>query len=70
MADGRTPWFPNAVKPVRNGEYECSVRITNSQPRGFLWRLVWDGRGFLVPFPMIVDHWRGLTKKAANQGTP
>jgi hypothetical protein len=36
-----------------------------------LWRLEWDGTGFLVPFPMMVQCWRGMTKaahRAASKG--
>jgi len=28
------------------------------------WHLEWDGVGFLVPMPLIVRHWRGMTKRA------
>lgn len=62
---GRTRWFPRNCHPVRNGEFECLVRISSSLPL-FRWMLPWDGKGFLVPFPMQVVHWRGLTKKAAQ----
>jgi hypothetical protein len=27
-----------------------------------LWELEWDGKGFLVPMPMVVHQWRGLAK--------
>jgi hypothetical protein len=27
-----------------------------------LWEFEWDGTGFIVPCPMGVTHWRGLTK--------
>ena len=58
---GRTKWFRRNTPPVRNGEYQCHVRICG----GFntLWMLEWDGNGFRVPFPMTVYKWRGLTKK-------
>lgn len=62
---GRTKWFPRHITPVRNGEYECLVRITSSAPL-FRWQLPWDGHGFLVPFPMVVRFWRGQTKAAAS----
>jgi hypothetical protein len=64
MAKGKTKWYPRDIHPMRNGEYECSVRISNSVPL-ILRRLKWDGKGFLVPFPMVVHSWRGLTKQAA-----
>ena len=60
-----TPWVPRHIEPVRNGFYDCVVRI----PGGLVtfWRLEWDGIGFKVPMPMIVREWRGLTKSAAHQ---
>jgi hypothetical protein len=58
----RTPWFPRSINPVHPGTYECGVRISSSVPT-MLWELEWDGRGFLVPFPMIVRQWRGLVKR-------
>ena len=61
---GRTKWFPQNIKPVRNGMYECAVQISRSLPT-LRWMLEWDGIGFLVPCPMVVYNWRGLTKKAA-----
>ena len=64
-AKGKTRWFPRHVHPVRNGQYECRVRIMGGLVG--LWPLVWDGKGFVVPFPMVVYHWRGLTKSAAQQ---
>lgn len=60
---GRNRWAPRNVHPVRNGEYECVVRISSRVPP-MLWPLEWDGNGFIVPFPMIVIRWRGMTKKA------
>jgi hypothetical protein len=62
---GRTKWYPRHIFPVRNGEYQCVVRIMG----GFHteWNLEWDGKGFLVPFPMVVYKWRGLTKAAAQE---
>lgn len=68
---GRTRWFPRDVHPVRHGEYQCLVRISSSVPL-IDWRLQWDGVGFIVPFPMVVHYWRGLTKSAAKaaQKTP
>lgn len=64
-AKGKTRWFPRHVHPVRNGQYECSVRIMGGLV--VLLSLVWDGKGFVVPFPMVVYHWRGLTKAAARK---
>jgi hypothetical protein len=61
---GRTKWFPRHVRPVRPGFYECAVRLTSMQRSLMLWQLEWDGKGFLVPVPMVVHQWRGLTKKA------
>ncbi len=66
---GRTRWYPRHVHPVRNGTYECIARIA---PRvNVRWQLEWDGKGFLVPFPMAVHWWRGMTKaahRAASKG--
>lgn len=62
---GKTKWYPRHVHPVRNGIYECAVRISSTAPL-FLWMLEWDGAGFLVPFPMVVRKWRGQTKKSAH----
>lgn len=59
----RTKWFPRSAHPVRNGAYECMVQISRSVPL-LLWELEWDGKGFLVPCPMVVKSWRGLTRKA------
>lgn len=69
-AKGRTHWFPRSVPPVRNGWYECSVQISRSVPN-LLWRLQWDGKGFIVPCPMVVNLWRGMTRaayRATHQG--
>lgn len=60
---GRSRWFPRQAVPVRNGVYECQVQISRSVPC-LRWYLEWDGKGFLVPFPMVVVWWRGMTKKA------
>lgn len=60
---GYTRWHLRETPPVRPGEYECFVRIC---PGGYvIWpeKLYWDGAGFLVPFPMVVKQWRGLTKQ-------
>ncbi len=63
---GRTKWFKTKdTYPVRVGEYECGVMITSMQKNLFLWRLHFDGKGFLCPVPMRVPMWRGLTKSAA-----
>lgn len=59
---GCTPWFPRYEPPVRPGWYECIAWFTSSAPSG-LWALYWDGNGFRVPFPMVIDYWRGLTLK-------
>lgn len=63
---GRTRWFPRHIKPVRNGKYECVVRISSSVP-AMKWMLPWDGIGFIVPVPMIVYKWRGLTKRQSDK---
>jgi hypothetical protein len=63
---GRTRWYGPGLRPVRVGFYECHVRIMGGA-RG-CWMLEWDGIGFLVPFPMVVLHWRGMTK-AAHRAT-
>ena len=58
----KTPWFPRSAPPVRNGRYECAVRLSSLQ-RGLIILpnlIKWDGTGFLVPFPMVVVQWRGL----------
>ena len=57
---GKTRWFLRCVKPVRNGMYECRVRVAGGLST--LWMLEWDGVGFLVPFPMVVYSWRGQAK--------
>mgnify|MGYP003454248354 CR=1 FL=1 len=62
---GKTPWFSRHVHPVRNGTYECHVRIMGGVTS--ILRLEWDGKGFLVPFPMMVYRWRGQTKSAARK---
>lgn len=61
---GKTRWYPRHVKPVRDGFYECHVRLMGGA--NTLWMLEWDGVGFLVPIPMTVYRWRGQTKKAAH----
>lgn len=60
---GKTKWFPRHIAPVRVGEYECHARISRAAPL-YVVNLVWDGYGFIVPFPMAVIRWRGQTKKA------
>ena len=60
---GRTRWFAWPLRPVRQGGYECHVRIVSNAPL-FRAMLTWDGIGFLVPFTMVVVRWRGLTKAA------
>lgn len=61
---GRTRWYPRSTPPARPGAYECFARIAGGA--FVIWpdKLHWDGTGFLVPFPMVVKQWRGLTKKA------
>lgn len=61
----RTGWFPRSINPVHIGTYECAVMLTSSAPL-FRWQLEWDGRGFLVPVPMVVKRWRGLVKRPAD----
>jgi hypothetical protein len=61
---GKTRWFPRYIHPVRNGFYECEVRLMGGLYTN--WMLPWDGKGFLVPFPMTVLRWRGQTIKAAH----
>ena len=63
---GRTRWrtLRQHGYPFHHGEYECAVRITSAQRGLFVWKLRFDGKGFLVPLPMIVVQWRGLTRKA------
>ena len=61
-AKGKTRWYPRHIAPVRNGIYECIVRLCP----GFNAKVMveWDGIGFKWPMP--VYHWRGQTKKAAH----
>ena len=66
-AKGKTRWFPRSIEPVRLGRYECRVRVVGMPHELCRWNLAWDGTGFLVPFPMVVYFWRGLTKKAVQQ---
>lgn len=66
----RTPWFPRETLPVRPGVYECAVRWTSAMRYPVVWKLEWDGKGFLVPIPMIVYHWRGLRCKSAPRSKP
>lgn len=69
MKNGRTRWFHRQThRPVRTGFYECSVHISSAVPQ-LRWLLEWDGNGFLVPIPMVVLKWRGLTKKAFTEAT-
>lgn len=69
MAKGKTRWFPRHVVPVRNGEYECLVRLAGLPNRLVPWRLEWHGpHGFLVPCPMVVKFWRGQTLAAFKKG--
>lgn len=70
-AKGKTRWYPRNIKPVRVGMYQCAVKFSSSVPM-MNWPLEWDGTGFLVPIPMCVYWWRGMTKKAhdaAKKGT-
>ena len=64
MAKGLTRWYPRHVNPIRNGGYECLVRIAGCTYVIWPEKLEWDGRGFLVPIPMRVIQWRGMTKAA------
>lgn len=63
----RTPWFPRTTPPMRPGRYECGVRFTSAIPNLVLWQLEWDGKGFLVPMPMVVHQWRGLAEQPKTQ---
>jgi hypothetical protein len=62
---GRTRWrlLIRDGYPIRPGMYECGIRLSRSLPV-MAWDLEYDGIGFLVPVPMMVLQWRGLTKKA------
>lgn len=62
----RTPWFDRSVNPVNLGVYECAVSISRGVPLT-IWKLEWDGVGFVVPFPMVVVEWRGLTRSSYLQ---
>jgi hypothetical protein len=59
---GKTRWYPRHIHPVRDGTYECLVRIMGGLHTH--WMLEWDGSGFRVPAPMVVKKWRGQTYKA------
>jgi len=65
---GRSRWFllSRDGYPVRPGIYQCGVRLSRSLPV-MSWDLEYDGVGFLVPCPMMVHQWRGLTKKAHDE---
>jgi hypothetical protein len=67
---GRTRWFRREERPIRHGMYECIVKISCSVPAMNWGLLEWDGIGFIVPVPMNVIFWRGMTQKAclANGG--
>lgn len=62
-----TPWFPHSTKPAHIGEYECAVQISSSVPL-LLMRLMWGGTGFIVPVPMVVKYWRGLSSDPSGKG--
>jgi hypothetical protein len=63
----KTKWFPRKTPPVRQGLYECAVRLCGLQRGLIVWGLLeWDGKGFLVPCPMVVRQWRGLRHKPSN----
>ena len=63
---GRTKWYPRHIVPVRHGAYECFVRVAGGLHTVWPEPLQYDGKGFLVPLPMGVIKWRGLTKAAHN----
>lgn len=65
---GCTPWIPRSVQPVRPGWYDCIAWFTSSAPSS-IWRLYWDGKGFKVPIPLVVDYWRGQTLAAVRRAT-
>ena len=63
MSD-KTKWFSRTEPPTINGLYECQVRLCGLQRGLVQWGLLeWDGKGFIVPCPMIVRMWRGLRRK-------
>jgi hypothetical protein len=64
---GMTKWYPRHIDPIRCGEYECAIKFTSHMPL-IVWNLKWDGDGFIVPFPMRVYQWRGLTRQAWIKG--
>ena len=64
---GRTRWMPRDITPVRSGGYECIVRLCAGAYAIWPDKLTWDGKGFLVPFPMVVVKWRGMTRKAHHE---
>ena len=62
---GRTKWFRrHRQDPVRTGFYECYCRIAGGAYVIWPEYLMWNGKKFLVPIPMMVIYWRGMTKKA------
>lgn len=63
----KTKWLERETPPTRPGLYECAVLLCGLQ-RGLInWGLLeWDGKGFLVPCPMVVRKWRGLRHKPSN----
>ena len=67
---GRTRWYPRHITPVRHGAYECHVRLPGGVRTIWSGPLYFDGVGFLVPMPMMVLHWRGMTKAAHKDATP
>lgn len=62
----RSRWYRRHQPPTRPGAYECLAKITSSAP-AFLFDLEWDGKGFIVPIPMVVQWWRGLKHRPRGE---
>lgn len=68
MPKGLTRWYPHKVKPVREGIYECVIRVSRYGP---MYRTTyrWDGQQFITGWPWsIVVFWRGQTRAAYLKG--
>ena len=67
----RTPWYPESIKPVREGVYECWYDGYPEEQHYPLMRR-WTGSKWVFPtyggeseFGLSErDQWRGLTKEA------
>jgi len=59
-----TDWYPGEVKPVRNGQYECTVDGVPAQawPFANMHMIEWNGKKWNTPG--TVTAWRGLKAEA------